>query len=91
MLHQGVKLADRDKPQSPTVIPPGAKINDLVAPSDGVRFSTVVNDWEHDPLLPPSQMIVNYKGKTFGVFMPILTNSKKKNYTFTIRIDDVQM
>lgn len=91
VLHQGVKLVDRDKPQSPSVIPPGAKINDLIAPSDAVRFSSLINDWEHDPLLPPSQAIVNYKGKTFGVFMPILVDGKKKNYTFTIRIDDVQM
>lgn len=91
VLHLGVKLIDRDKPQSPTVIPPGARINDLIAPSDAVRFSSLIRDWQRDPLLPPSQLIVNYKGKTFGVFMPILVNGKKTNYTFTIRIDDVQM
>lgn len=91
VLHQGVKLVDRDKPQSPSVIPPGAKINDLVEPSDAVRFSSTINEWEHDPLLPPSQTIVNFKGKTFGVFMPIVIDGKKKNYTFTIRIDDVEM
>lgn len=91
VLHQGVKFVDRDKPQSPTVIPPGAKINDLVALSDGVRFNSSINDWERDPLLPPSQTIANYKGKTFGVFMPISVDGKKKNYTFTIRIEDVQM
>jgi len=91
VLHQGVKLIDRDKPQSPTVIPPGAKINDLIAPSDAVRFSSLINDWQRDPLLPPSQLIVNFKGKTFGVFMPIMVNGKKTNYSFTIRIDDVQM
>jgi hypothetical protein len=91
VLHAGVKLEDRDKPQSPTVIPPGAKINDLVAPSDFVRLNTTINEWVHDPLLPPSQRIVNYKGQTFGVFMPIVVNGKKKNYTFTIRIEDVEM
>jgi len=91
VLHKGVKLVDRDKPQSPTVIPPGARIDDLIEPSDSVQWSSVINDWEHDPLLPPSQRIVDFKGKTFGAFLPIEIDGKKKNYTFTIRIDDVQM
>jgi len=90
VLHDGVKLIDKDKPQPPTVIPPGAKINDLIVPSDFVKWNTY-NRWEHAPLLPPSQQIVNYKGQTFGVFMPITVNGKKKNYTFTIRIEDVEM
>lgn len=91
VLHKGVKLVDRDKPQSPTVIPPGTRIDDVIEPSDSVQWNSVVNDWTHDPLLPPSQLIVNFKGKTFGTFLPIVIDGKKKNYTFTIRIDDVQM
>jgi hypothetical protein len=91
VLHKGVKLMDRDKPQSPTVIPPGTRIDDVIEPSDSVQWSSVINDWTHNPLLPPSQVIVNFKGKTFGTFLPIVIDEKKKNYTFTIRIDDVQM
>ena len=44
VLHKGVKLADRDKPQSPTVIPPGAKIENLIEPSDSVQWSSITNE-----------------------------------------------
>jgi hypothetical protein len=91
VLHQGVRLVDRDKPQAPTVVPPYTKINDSIAPVDGIEFNTTISDWDHQPLLPPSQEIVNYKGKTFGVFMPLVINGQKKSYTFTIRIDDVEI
>jgi hypothetical protein len=89
VIHQGVKLIDRDKPQAQTVIPPTAKIVDFVYPADLVTWRE--NDWEELPLLPPSQEALQHKGQTFGVFIPLEINGQKKNYLFTVKIVDVQI
>ncbi len=38
VMHRGVKLADRDRPGAPSVVPPGASIEDFMFPSDGITF-----------------------------------------------------
>ena len=99
VMHSGVRYVERNSAQPPTVIPPGANIDDLIAPSDYVSETSkdlssgmreVVGYWQHDALFPGGRDAVSYKGKTFSVFMPLYVKGKLKNYMFTFKIADVQ-
>lgn len=86
VIHAGIKWNDREKSQAPTIVPPTARINDIVYPADYAEWSG--SDWLHKPVLPPAE--VAYKGQTFSVFMPLKISNEVKNYLFTIKVADVR-
>jgi hypothetical protein len=72
VIHSGIRLIDRDKPQSTTMIPPSAKINDILIPSDHIYYEEVlIPGWRHKPLLPDAPLALRAKGKTFSIFLPL--------------------
>ncbi|MGD0922410.1 MAG: hypothetical protein ABSA70_11685 [Terriglobia bacterium] len=85
VIHTGIKLNDRDKPQAPATVPPTARIEDIVYPADYAEWSG--SDWLRKPVVPPAELA--YKGQTFSVFMPLKINGEVKNYLFTIKVADV--
>jgi len=89
VIHGGTKLADRDKPQARTVVPPTARMEDMIWAADYVEL--VGTEWVQNPILPSSHLAVNYKGQTFSVFMPLDLDGQRKNYLFTIEITDVEI
>jgi hypothetical protein len=89
VIHKGVKLADRDAPQATTMIPPSAKWDDFVVPSDSVEWLSIIHDWTNHPMLPPTQRAITVKGKTFSLFLPVSIGGKQKNLMFTFEIADV--
>lgn len=91
VMHQGTRIADRDKPQAATVIPPQSKIDDFVYPSDYVTWSSTTSRWDDGRPILPLQDQLQQKGQTFGLFMPLEINGQKKNYMFTIKIADVMI
>jgi len=92
VMHSGVKYIDRDKIYAPTVIPPSAKIEDIVFPSGYVYYkSGKYGGWRKVPLFPKAPEAKLYKGMTFSVFMPLQINEAVKNYLFTFHIEDVKL
>lgn len=92
VMHSGVKYIDREKIQAPTVIPPSAKIEDIVFPSDYVYYiSGEYGGWCKVPLFPEAPKAKLYKGRSFSIFMPLQINEVLKNYLFTFYIRDVEL
>jgi hypothetical protein len=85
VIHAGIKWNDREKPQAPAIVPPTARISDIIYPADYAEWSG--SDWLHKPVVPPAELA--YKGQTFSVFMPLKINGEVKNYLFTIKVADV--
>src|SRR5207237_235665 len=52
VIHKGVKLVDRDKPQPASIIPPGTTLTDTAYPADFVSWNQTINDWWQQPILP---------------------------------------
>ncbi len=94
VIHKGIKLDDRDKLLVPTTIPPSARIEDIVVPTDYIYFVEHFGEdpggWQHR-LFPDGDKAALYKGQTFTVFMPMKVNGTVKNYTFKFRIVEVEV
>jgi len=85
IIHTGVKLIDRDKPQAPTTIPPGAKITDELVPADNVYFTSgAYGGWNYHYLFPGKKE--QYVGKTFTVYMPIEFQNLRGENSFVFKI-----
>ena len=93
IMHSGVRYIDRDKPQPPTVVPPGAKLEDVLVPISNVRYvgGNVARGWSTAPFLPDGREALPYKGRSLGVLLPIESDGKVENYHFVILIEDVQL
>ena len=89
VLHSGVKYADMNSAQPPTLIPPGARVEDVLFPTDYVNFTTY-NGWKENPLLPSGPAANSYKGKTLGMYLPINIGGEVRDYRFTFRIDSIE-
>jgi hypothetical protein len=89
IIHQGIRLIDRNTPMPPTLIPPGASIEDVIVPSGNVYMSDITHKWSTFPMLPPLPSGAKLKGSTFSLFVPIEVNGTTKNYMFTLRVIDV--
>lgn len=92
VIHSGVKYTDKGNPQTPTLIPPTAKLKDIVYPIDYVSYLPGPSGglWKEEPLFPEAPEAKNLKGKSFGVFMPLEINGVIKNYLFSFNIADVE-
>ena len=84
VIHKGVKFADKEKTKPPSLIPPSAKIEDMILPVENVEF--VGGDWLTRPLFlegPAAQRLV---GQEFSIFVPLDIGGIVKNYTFAFKI-----
>lgn len=89
VIHKGIRLIEKEKPQATTLVPPGARLQDFVVPIDYVIFYESLKQWDKKHLLPTGEKAANVKGLSIGLFMPVEVNGKTKNYNFAFRIDDV--
>jgi len=88
VIHTGIRYLEKDKPQAQTLIPPTAKIEDVISPSDYINYTSgKYGGWEKNPLFPESsEAKQNYENKSFSIFMPLEIDGVVKNYTFTFEI-----
>jgi hypothetical protein len=92
VMHKGVKYINRDETQSPSIIPPTARLEDLVFPTDYLTYTSgEYGGWDEEPMFPEGPKAGAYKGQSFSVFMPMQVNGVVKNYLFTFHIDNVEM
>ncbi len=91
VIHSEVKYTDKAKPQPTTVIPPTAKLEDIVLPIDYIYYKTGKHGgWREKPLFPEAPEAKIFKGRSFSVFMPLEINGAIKNYLFSFKIEDVE-
>jgi hypothetical protein len=87
VMHGGVKYADRNESQPPTLVPPTAKHSDEIIPNPNVSYSELSNEWNVDALFPNLYPAANSnKGKRFSIFMPIYLDDTSRDYFFTFEI-----
>jgi hypothetical protein len=82
VMHSGVRFIERDRPQPPTIVPPGARITDELLPTNRVQYG---RGWDVVPLLPTKGHAVC--GESFSVFMPLEVGHREENNSFVFRID----
>lgn len=51
VFHVGVRYSEKNEPQAPTVVPPGARIEDEILPSDYTGYSDGANEWVTAPIV----------------------------------------
>lgn len=95
VVHSGVLLIDKDKPQTPTVIPPMARITDTMFPSDHFKVASFGSHIE--PLWPDlvnmsgdQSALKKVEGTMFSVFVPLDIGGTTKNYSFVFKITSVE-
>ncbi|MBN1232089.1 MAG: hypothetical protein JXA60_01900 [Candidatus Coatesbacteria bacterium] len=94
IIHSGVRYVKKDEPQFPTTIPPKMEISDLMIPAYNVYFVSGQNSyWNVYELFsfPAKEIEAKkmYEGKNFSIYMPLEIKGKKKEYTFSFKIDKV--
>ena len=91
VMHEGVKYISRSESQPASVIPPTAKLTDIVFPIDYVHYSSgQYGGWREDSLFPDGPLAEKYQNLSFSVFMPLAINGITKNYLFTFKIAKVE-
>jgi hypothetical protein len=98
IIHKGIKYSDAGSSMAPTTIPPNSSINETIHPTDNIRYSEQINEWEKEPILPVEKNIVSSTsgvtpqdmvGTTFSIYMPIEIGDETKSYTFKFNVNDV--
>lgn len=87
VVHSGVRLMDRNSPQAPTVIPPGAKISDFLTPSENIHFD--YGEWWYSLLFPGKDELL-WNDKDISIYAPLEINAVKKEYKFKFHITVTQ-
>ena len=106
VMHSGVKYINRNESQPPTVIPPNSQIEDALLPSDNIFYRSGYygsaysspGGWEELDLFPTGDYykqetrdaILKLKGEKFSLYLPIVFQDKKIDYTFEFTISDVK-
>ena len=81
VIHAGVRLMDKNKPQTPTIIPPGAKAEDIIVPTDSIEFvSGQFGGWRTKPFFPDGPAAAHFEGKSFQMYLPLDIKGSKKEY-----------
>lgn len=92
VIHEGVRLTEKNVVMPPTVIPPGSMIEDLVYPASYISYTAgtgrASGNWNERPLFPKLPAAREMKGKEFKVFLPIEINGKVRSINFVFQIKD---
>ena len=101
VMHNGVKFIDRNNSQPATTIPNGAKIDDVLIPTENVYYISPTRytsgGWNKKNLIPSfykSKEAMDagagsYVGKTMKVLMPISVEGVQNDYTFEFEISQL--
>lgn len=97
LMHTGVKYSQRNESQVATTIPRGAKIEDMLVPTENVVYIDNIG-WYEMPLLKKSfdtdaemRKAESMKGNVMRVLLPIKIEDVQNEYTFVFTINDVKV
>jgi hypothetical protein len=91
VVHEGIRLMDRNASQPPSMIPPMSKIQDSIAPTSRIEFITgQYGGWSYSPICGVN---VEYNergediclGKMFGFMITTEVGDKKNNITLRFK------
>lgn len=82
VFHAGVKLIDREQPQTPSIVVKGSKINDLLVTKSGVSFNAYFGRWLYNYILYWEDQLTKVK-----ILLPIEINGQKFEYLFSFSVD----
>ncbi|MBT3961477.1 hypothetical protein HOE22_03965 [Candidatus Woesearchaeota archaeon] len=100
VIHSGVRLMDRNSPQSPSVVVRNGKLSDIIIPSDNIYFeSGQYGGWRYLGLIHHTSVMTmdmqaelskakSQVGKTCGVLLPIEIEGVQNDYIFTFAIGE---
>jgi hypothetical protein len=97
VIHSGIRLVDMEAPQTPTLIPPAARINETLFPIEYIQpgsrgFACWVQCIWPDvgDVSKDESNLKKLEGSGFSVFMPLEIGGKTKNYSFVFKIVSVE-
>lgn len=91
LLISKTKDADKDKPQTPTVISPRGNLIETITSADHVRLSSVMGLYVCEPLLPTDYAsAVRYNGKEMKLTLPITTDGNTHVYEHVFKVVGVR-
>jgi len=99
VIHRGVKLADRNSPQAPSVIPGKGRLNDIVYPSDHASY---YGNWSQRPMFPclregyacidsDRKLVAAYNGLDYRVLLPVEVGKETYRYTFVFKVNKAEV
>lgn len=99
VMHSGVKYVDRNNSQPASVVPKGARMSDIVMPTDNVYYvSGQYGGWREGRLFnfPIDRNNIDvskqaYIGKTVKILFPVIIEGVKNEYVFEFRINDITL
>jgi len=103
VIHNGVKLTDRNSPQTPSVITSQGKLNDMVYPSDNVSFSSgQYGGWSQMPMFPCTRegyvcsdlnrkLVTVHTGLDYRILLPVEVNKESYPYTFVFKVNKAEV
>jgi len=84
VIHGGVKLIEKASIQAPTIVPPNARVSDILVPTENISSTTY--GWNTAPLFGGENRLI-WNDKEFSIFFPLEIKGEKKEYTFKFKIN----
>ncbi len=103
VIHNGVKLAERNSAQPPSIVAGKGKLSDMVFPSENVTYSTgqYTGGWHQKPMFPctrigyycpdAEKLAKAYTGSTYRVLLPIQVGKESYPYTFVFNVNRAEV
>jgi hypothetical protein len=99
VIHSGVKLMERNSPQTPSVIPGKGRLNDIVYPSDHVSY---YGNWSQIPMFPclregyactdhDRKLVAAHNGLDYRVLLPVEVGKETYPYIFVFKVDKAEV
>ena len=88
VIHTGVRFIQADSPMPPTIIPPSAKITDVVVPTFALRQGN--SGWTVEDILPGKSDAARVLGQTIGLFLTLEIDGRVKEFLFTFQITQTE-
>ena len=77
---------DKDKSMTPTVVPTGSYVEDIIVPANHISF--IGSDWYTSPLITNNALYDPKKiGKTIKLLLPISIKGVINEYIFIFKVD----
>ena len=84
IIHQGIRYADVDREQLPSVLLHGSRIADMALPADHLHFDAAANQWHVDPLLTEP---TKDSSSTLRLMLPIEIRGVVNEYVLEFKVN----
>ncbi len=89
VIKGGTQYSKRNESIKPTSIAPNSFVEDVIFPSDYIRYDSYFEEYDKKNLFPNGQESERFNGKNFFVYMPLLFGGEEKSLNFEFKITDV--